>query len=303
MKKNRVVALAAVLCAGVALPALAAWDRIGSVQFSPRNDHETTYGNFGGRVEALSLRARNAPVACNDVTATFGNGMTRSVFRGMLTPGRDVMIDLPGQSRLVRRLDFDCRALAPRQATVDIAADVGRYQAEWRRSPDWNRMWSRMFNWDNNRYADNNDRFVDNNGRYTDNNGRYTDNNGRFADNRFPNDRYVTGPLNTQGWITLGRETFQGNYDHETTITGMRGRDVTRIGLRPINDDARCSRVAATFANGMTRDLKISDGEVLREDRVFQIDLPGNRRDVTRIDLMCHPEHGGQVTMLVMADR
>jgi len=126
MKTTRLVALAAVLCAGVALPASAAWDRIGSLQFSPRNDHETTYGNFGGRVESLSLRARNLPVACNDVTATFGDGMTRSVFHGVLTPGRDVTIDLPGQSRLVRRLDFNCRALAPRPATVDIAADVGR---------------------------------------------------------------------------------------------------------------------------------------------------------------------------------
>jgi len=280
MKTTRLVALAAVLCAGVALPASAAWDRIGSVEFSPRNDHETTYGNFGGPVEALSLRARNLPVACNNVTATFGNGMTRSVFHGVLAPGRDVTVDLPGERRLVRRLDFNCRALAPRPATVDIAADVGRYQAEWRRSPDWDRMWSRMFNWDNNRFADN-----------------------RVPDNRFPNDRYVTGPLNTQGWITLGRETFQGNYDHETTITGMRGRDVTRIGLRPINDDARCSRVAATFANGRTQDLNIDGREVLREDRVFQLDLPGDRRDVTRIDLMCHAEHGGQVTMLVMADR
>jgi len=98
MKTTRLVALAAVLCAGVTLPASAAWDRIGSVQFSPRNDHETTYGNFGGRVEALSLGARNAPVACNNVTATFGNGMTRTVFRGMLTPGRDVTVDLPAGS-------------------------------------------------------------------------------------------------------------------------------------------------------------------------------------------------------------
>src|SRR5882672_95379 len=190
MKTTRLVALAAVLCAGVALPASAAWDRIGSLQFSPRNDHETTYGNFGGRVESLSLRARNLPVACDDVTATFGNGMTRSVFHGVLDPRRDVTIDLPGQSRLVRRLDFNCRALAPRPAMVDISADVGRYRAEWRRSPDWDRMWARMFNWDND----------------------------RFVENRFPSDRYVTGPLNTQGWITLGTETFRGNYDHETTI-------------------------------------------------------------------------------------
>jgi len=284
MKRTRLLVLASVLCAGVAAPASAAWDRIGSVDFSLRNDHETTYGNFGGRVEALSLRARNAPVMCNDVTATFGNGMTRSVFRGTLRPGRDETVDLPGEARLVRRLDFDCRSLVPVRATVDIAADVGRYQAEWRRSPDWDRMWSRMFNWDNDRYADN---------RYP------TDR----PPNRIPNDRYVEGPLSAQGWISLGQESFEGNFDRETAVTGLRGRDMTRIGLRPLNDDARCSRVSVMFADGSRQALNVNDRELLREDRVFQLDLPGYRRDVERIDMMCHAEHGRQVTMMVMGDR
>src|SRR5258706_13068768 len=288
MKTTRLVALAAVLCAGVALPASAAWDRIGSVEFSPRNDHETTYGNFGGPVEALSLRARNLPVACNNVTATFGNGMTRWVFHGVLAPGRDVTVDLPGERRLVRRLDFNCRALAPRPATVDIAADVGRYQAEWRRSPDWDRMWSRMFNWDNNR------------------NGydRYGYNNDRYGNNdRVGNDRYVTGRLDTSGWITLGSEEFNGRNDHEMTFGGWRARDVSSIALRPMNDDARCTNIRATFANGETRDLNIGEGTVLRQNRVNTIDLPGDRRNVQRIDMTCHAEHGGMVTMQVLASR
>jgi len=34
---------------------------------------------------------------------------------------------------------------------VDIAADIGRYQAEWRQSPIGHRMWSRMFPWANDR--------------------------------------------------------------------------------------------------------------------------------------------------------
>src|SRR5579871_2753923 len=175
MRTSRLMALTAVLCAGAAVPAFAAWDRIGSVDFSYRGDAAVQYGNFGGRVEALSLRARSGDVMCRDVTATFGNGETRSVFHGFLARGRDVNLDLPGEGRMIRRLDFNCRSNDRDGARVDIAADVGRYQAEWRRSPDWDRMWSRMFHWDD-------------------------------RDNR--GDRYITGQLDTSGWTTLGEEHF-----------------------------------------------------------------------------------------------
>ena len=303
MKKTRLLALAAALCASVATPAFAqpgygqpdrpaygqpdgfgaygqfyrpGFDRIGSVDFSIRPDHEVEYGTFGGRVSQLAFRARNGSVQCRRITATFNNGRTRDLYRGTLTRGRDVVVDLPGQARLIRRIDFDCRSLTPRVTRVDIAADIRQYRAEWRRSPDWDRVWSRMFNWtDDNRYA------------------------GRPG----PGDRYVTEPLNTQGWITLGSEVFNGRFDRETTITGLGGRDIQRIGLRPVNDSARCSRVAATFANGNTRELNIDDRDMLQEDRVFELDLPGNARDITRIDMACHAENGGQVRMMVMADR
>lgn len=298
MNRTRLLALAAALCAGVAMPAVAqpgygpndraygydrpgGWDRIGSVDFSFRPDHETEYGNFGGRVQRLSFRARNGSVRCNSVTATFNNGRTRELYRGILQRGRDVVVDLPGQRRLIRRIDFDCRALAPRVTRVDIAADIGQYRAEWRRSPDWNRVWSRMFDWTDDQYADNGYDY------------RY----GGAGSDR------LTGPLNTAGWITLGSEVFDGRFDRETTITGLGGRDVERLALRPVNNDARCSRVTATFANGITRELNIDDRDVLQEDRVHELDLPGGRRDVTRIDMACHAENGGQVRMMVMANR
>jgi hypothetical protein len=70
-----------------------------------------------------------------------------------------------------------------------------------------------------------------------------------------------------------------------------------------VNDDARCSHVTATFENGATRELQIDDRDVLQEDRVFELDLPGGRRDLMRIDMACHAENGGQVRMMVMANR
>lgn len=298
MNKTRLVALAAMLCTGVALSAVAqpygpdrnsqnqygqnqygrdqrgGWDRIGSVDFSFRRDRETEYGNFGGPVERLSLRARNGNVRCTNVTATFNNGQTTRLYRGTLTRGRDVVVDIPGQSRMIRRIDFNCRSLERRDTTVDIAADIGRYRADWRRSPDWDRMWSRMFNW-------------------TDDN-RLSGGTGR--------DR-LEGPLNTAGWVTLGTEVFDGRSDRETTVAGFAGRNVERIAVRALNDDARCSRITATFNNGQSRALNIGEGNLLREDRVYELDLPGRTRDVSRVDMTCHAENGRQVTMLVMANR
>jgi hypothetical protein len=270
--------MAAVLFSSVAVPASAAWDRIGSVDFSFRNTSDTQYGNFGGRVESLALVARDADVRCRDVRATFGNGENQQIFRGMLPRGRNVEVTLPN-GRMIRRLDFNCQPLERGRATVDIAADIGRYQAEWRQSPDWNRMWSRIFPWANDR----NDRYGSN--------------------DRFGNDRYVTGRLDTSGWITLGSEQFNGRIDHEMTFGGWRARDVSSIALRPLNDDARCTDVKATFANGETRDLNIDERNILRRDRVNTIDLPGDRRNVQRIDMTCHAEHGGMVTMQVLASR
>ena len=288
MRKTRLVALAATLCTGVALSAVAqpygpdrfgpdrrgGWDRIGSVEFSFRPDRETEYGNFGGRVERLSLQARNADVRCQSVTATFNNGRTARLYRGTLQRGRNVVMDVPGQSRAIRRIDFNCRSLERREATVDISADIGRYRADWRRSPDWDRVWSRMFNWTDDRFGDNRDY-------------RY----GGAGDDRIG------------GWVTLGREVFDGRSDRETTFAGFAGRNTERLAVRALDDDARCSRITATFNNGQTRALNIGEGNLLREDRVYELDLPGRSRDVSRVDMTCHAENGRQVTMLVMADR
>jgi hypothetical protein len=278
MTRPRLVVLAAVLFSSVALPALADWDHLGTVGFTIR-DRERTFGPLGGSVEALNLTARDSDVVCRDVTATFGSGQTRVVFQGMLQRGREVTLDLPGRERFVRQLNFDCRSTTPGGANVDIAADIGRFRAEWRQSPDWNRMWSRMFNWD-------------------------ADNDRRFGDNRgFDNDRFVNGDLDTSGWINLGARSFEGTFDREVAFTGFRGRDVDAIGLRPINDDARCDSVTATFTNGGTRTFRFNERDVMPEGQIKMIEVPGGRRDIDRIDLSCHAEHGRQVTIQVLASR
>jgi hypothetical protein len=278
VKKRNLLALAAMLSASVALPTLAqnyrnpnnfpTWDRIGSVDFMMRPEHDVQYGTFGGRVNRLSFRAANSDVTCRNVSATFANGRMRTIYTGTLPRGSDVVVDLPGADRAIRRIDFDCRALAPRGSRVDIAADIGNYRAEWRQSPQWNTLWSRMFAW-----AD------------------------EFRDN-------VRDQVADNGdWVPLATERFDGPMDSETTLVGARGRSIDTVGIRPLDNDARCARVSATFANGRTADLYVNRGGRMMRDRVYEVDLPGRDRNVRQLDMTCRGERGRPVTIQVYGNR
>ena len=128
MRRFGAIVLAGLLSGGAAVPALAAWDRVGTVDFSMRDTHDAKLGNFKGY--AVGLTARNSDVTCDRVTATFGNGRTREIFRGELPRGETVTINLPGSQRSIDRVDFDCRPTDRYRATVDIAADTGGYRNE-----------------------------------------------------------------------------------------------------------------------------------------------------------------------------
>ena len=123
MRRTSAVVCAALLSSTMALPALAAWDRVGSVRFSDRNSYDTMdYVN--ARSDALLLTARNSDVMCRSVTATFGNGRTREIFRGELRRGQAITVDLPGRERNIDRVEFNCRPLDRPFARVDVAANT-----------------------------------------------------------------------------------------------------------------------------------------------------------------------------------
>jgi hypothetical protein len=147
MRANRIGFLAAALGCAVAVPAMAAWDRIGEVRVSSHHDRDIQPVRLGGPVEGLSLTADGNRVRCQSVTADFGNGNRRTVFRGELNPGQARNIDLPGDRRHIRALTFDCAVRGPRDAVIHVSADVGRYRGEWQHNPDYGRLWSHMFNW------------------------------------------------------------------------------------------------------------------------------------------------------------
>ena len=121
MRRYGTLALAALLSTA-AVPAFAAWQRVGSVEFSMRDNHDSARGDFRGNTVALTAPFNG--VFCRDVEATFMNGRTRTVFSGMIPQGQTVNVDLPGGDRNVDRLDFDCRPMDGWRARVDVAADV-----------------------------------------------------------------------------------------------------------------------------------------------------------------------------------
>jgi hypothetical protein len=252
------VLLASALSCALAAPAMADWARIGGVDVSNGRDRDVTYNRFGGGVDKLRFDTHESDVNCRSVRATFRNGTSREVFSGWLRAGRSQVVELPGDRRHVEKLSFNCRATARRGATIAISADVTSFRDEWRRSPNWNRTWARIFNWDPTMWND--------------------------AD-----------------WVRVGTETFEGRDDRERTVAGWQGRRVDRIAVKPLNGDARCSRITARFGNGKRRDLDVNAGRRMVQGRGYTFDLPGNDRNVKSVVLHCTPVDRRSVRIDVLA--
>lgn len=219
MKRSRILAIAALCSASLAGPALAdSYVRLGSVDVGYKMDKDTQWTRFGGHMEGLRLVADGNDVKCRSIVAHFGNGSSQNVYSGQLREDRPVYVDLQGGSRLVNDVTFKCRSDQRGGAKIYLAAQVGRFQNEWRNSPMWSSFWSHLFNW-----------------------GGAGMNSGYDANY----------------WVTLGRERFEGRNDRESSFTGWNGRSVERIGLRAQGDDARCSLMRVKYASGQSTDFNI----------------------------------------------
>ena len=103
--------------------------------------------------------------------------------------------------------------------------------------------------------------------------------------------------------VPLGTERFSQRVDREMVFTGLRGENLTAIALMPIDGDARCTRVEARFANGTSRVLDVNRGDVLQNNRMYRIDLPGNQRDVRDLSLTCRALRDQDVTIRIFGER
>ncbi|HEX2593375.1 MAG TPA: hypothetical protein VHL34_17870 [Rhizomicrobium sp.] len=256
MKSMKVLAVAAVMTAGMAAPALADYVRLGSVEVGYRADRDSNFVRFGGGLEGLRFTADRSNIYCRNIRVTYRDGGRDNVFNGVLREDRPVNVDLRGGTRRVTRIDFNCRSDEFRGGKIYVNGDVGRYRDEWRRDPYWAGVWGSIF--------------------------------GSAMDSAF-ND-----------WISLGRERFSGRHDRESTFAGWRGRSVDRIGLKALDDDARCSRVSVRFGNGRTADLRVG---FLQRGRVTVLDIPGRDRDVRSLNLACRAVGDRDVTIEILARR
>lgn len=255
MNRMKVLAMAAIMTAGTAAPALADYVRLGSVDVGYRADRDSNFVRFAGGLEGLRLTADRSNIFCRHITVTYGDGRRDEVYSGMLREDRPVNVDLAGGRRRVTRIDFVCRSDEFRGGRIYVNGDLGRFREDWRRDPYWAGIWSTIFGRDN---------------------------------DRFDND-----------WVSIGRERFQGRRDNESTFAGWRGRSVDRIGLRPLDGDARCRRVSVRFGNGTTRNLNGAD--YLQRGRVTVLDLPGGDRNVVSLNLTCRAVGDYDVTIDILA--
>lgn len=110
-------------------------------------------------------------------------------------------------------------------------------------------------------------------------------------------------PANTGGWVPIGVERFVGPRDASTAFTGWSGHHASRIALKPVDANAQCRRISATFASGATRELDLNRGGVALRGELYKIDLPGNVRNIMRLDMVCHAIGAPAVTIQIYGDQ
>src|SRR5947209_3327838 len=108
----------------VALPALASWDRVASIDVSAGAKHELTATKLDGNV--IGLSATQSDVVCDRVSAVYSDGEVRPIFRGVVPKGLAVRVDLP--PGILERGAPNCHA-ANGQGQVQVAADTGGQDA------------------------------------------------------------------------------------------------------------------------------------------------------------------------------
>jgi hypothetical protein len=108
-----------------AVPAPAGWEHVGMRQVDFRIDHDAIVAVGQGAFRAIRIDVESGDLELFDVKVTFGNGETFSpATRLYFRPGSSSrVIDLPGDARIIRRIDFSYRSVfggAQGRATIHV---------------------------------------------------------------------------------------------------------------------------------------------------------------------------------------
>lgn len=93
-------------------------------------------------------------------------------------------------------------------------------------------------------------------------------------------------------WMTLGIATFAEPEEETVAVGGWQARDLDMIALQPLGANLECSSMDVEFVDGTTHRLPIDRGGELSEDRIYKLQLQGESRNVTEVDLACRSTEG-----------
>jgi hypothetical protein len=114
------------LLAGLAGATYAAqgWEMLGRQDVNFKNDHDRIdVGRKEGKFKQLEIRVEGAPVEINKMVVTFGNDETFSpeLRHRFDEKSRSRVIDLPGDRRTIKRIDFNYRSVNRREGKATVA--------------------------------------------------------------------------------------------------------------------------------------------------------------------------------------
>ena len=103
----------------------ARWESLGHREVDFKNDHDQIdVGRSEGRFKQLQVRVKDAPIEISKMVVTFDNDQTFSPkIRQRFAEGSGTrIIDLPGNRRTIKRIDFDYKSIKRREGkgTVEV---------------------------------------------------------------------------------------------------------------------------------------------------------------------------------------
>jgi hypothetical protein len=127
MKKGAgILALATLLAATAAAPAMAVWMPVTAIPLDARRSVDVVDASrtLPDRVDAISLRADNTDVMCRSVEGYFRSGETMQLFSGFMPAGRENVIHMLPVHRDIARVDFHCHAANGGVGDIHVAANL-----------------------------------------------------------------------------------------------------------------------------------------------------------------------------------
>ncbi len=100
------------------------WELLGQREVDFRNDKDQIdVGRNEGQFRQLQIRVKDAPIEITNMVVRFGNDQTFSPkIRYKFSEGSGTqVIDLPGERRTIKRIDFNYRSISRREGKGTVA--------------------------------------------------------------------------------------------------------------------------------------------------------------------------------------